>query len=399
MPQKRVINRRRNFLLGMGAFTVAGGLMHLHNRMQAIGNEQRNFTVIGDTLRDRHTPLRDRAAAKGLVYGAASSHIRLSSDKIFAAHFAQECAILVPEWELKWGTLRPSPDRFNFEPGDWLVKFARQHNMLFRGHTLVWHKNLPQWFADKVDSRNAEQMLRQHIETVVRHYAGKVHSWDVVNEAVWPQDGRSDGLRQWPWLQFLGPDYIDIAFRTAAEADPKALLVYNDYGLDYDTWKDEAKRVSVLKLLERLKSRGTPVHAFGMQAHLRADETRFNAKKLKSFLHNIAELDLKILITELDVTDKKLPKDINIRDRLVAGMYEDYLSTVLDEPAVIAVLTWGLSDKYTWLTKEKPRKDRAPVRTLPLDARLSRKLAWNAIARAFDRAPKRDVQYRETALI
>lgn len=106
----------------------------------------------------------------------------------------------------------------------------------------------------------------------------------------------------------LGPDYIDLAFRTAAEADPKALLVYNDYGLDYDTWKDEAKRGAVLKLLERLKSRGTPIHAFGMQAHLRADETRFNAKKLKAFLRNIAELDLKILITELDVTDKKLPK-------------------------------------------------------------------------------------------
>ncbi len=394
MANNRVLTRRRDFLLGLGiltgigTFTVTSELRHLIDRIRrAIREQERDFPVIGNT------PLRDRAAAKGLLYGAASRYRILSSDVKFAAHFAQECSILVPEWELKWGTLRPSADRFNFKPADWLVKFAHQHNMLFRGHTLVWHNDLPQWFADTVDSRNAEQILRQHITKVVRHYAGKVHSWDVVNEAVFPKDGRSDGLRKWPWLQLVGPDYIDIAFRTAAEADPQAMLVYNDYGLDYDTRDDETKRVAVLKLLERLKSKGTPVHAFGMQAHLRGDETRFSAKKLKAFLRNIADLDLKILITELDVTDKKLPQDIYARDRIVAGIYEDYLSTVLDEPAVIAVLTWGFSDKYTWLAKEKPRKDRAPVRTLPLDARLSRKLAWNAIAHAFDNAPMRKIQH------
>ena len=100
-------------------------------------------------------------------------------------------------------------------------------------------------------------------------------------------------------------------------------------------------------------------------------------------------MGLKILITEMDVTDQKLPKDINERDRIVAGMYEDYLSAVLDEPAVIAVLTWGLSDRYSWLSSYKPRPDKAPVRPLPFDAQMQRKLAWNAIARAFDKAPKR----------
>jgi endo-1,4-beta-xylanase len=102
----------------------------------------------------------------------------------------------------------------------------------------------------------------------------------------------------------VGPDYIDIAFRTAAEADPQAMLVYNEYGLDYDIRDDETKRVAVLKLLERLKSKGTPIHAFGIQPHLRGDETRFSAKKLKAFLRNVADLDLKIIVTELDVTDK-----------------------------------------------------------------------------------------------
>lgn len=365
---------------------MAHGFKHWHNQMQTIGGEERDFAVVGDA------PLRNRAAAKGLIYGAASQYKILSSNPELAVRFAQECAMLVPEVELKWKDLRPNPDSFDFTKSDWLANFARTRGMLFRGHTLVWHRSLPKWFAGTVNSQNAEQILLNHIVTVVKHYAGKIHSWDVVNEAISHKGGRSDGLRKSPWLQFLGPDYIDIAFRAAAEADPQALLVYNDFGLDYDTRKDEAKRTAVLRLLERLKSQGTPVHALGIQAHLYGHETRFNSSKLKAFLHNIAELGLKILITELDVVDKKLSMDIDVRDRLVAAVYEDYLSVALDEPAVIAVLTWGLSDQYTWLSQIEPRKDGAPVRPLPLDAQLEYKLTWDAIARAFDRAPMREFQ-------
>ncbi|WP_199755827.1 endo-1,4-beta-xylanase [Chroococcidiopsis cubana] len=367
----------------MGTSIVADELSHLSNQIQEISDRKGDFTVI------RNTPLRKRATAKGLIYGATSQHRILSSDKKFAARFAQECAILVPEGELKWRTIHPSPNYFNFKPGDWMVEFAHAHGMLFRGHTLVWHGSLPRWFADTVNSRNVEQILLKHITTVAGHYAGKIHSWDVVNEAIHPPHGRTDGLRNTPWLQLLGPNYIDIAFRAAAKADPQALLVYNDFGLDGAAYQDELRRTAVLKLLERLKSVGTPVHALGIQAHWWGGVTRLDSGKLKAFLRDVADLDLKIMITEMDVTDKKLPKDVILRDRIVAGIYEDYLSVVLDEPAVIAVLTWGLSDRYTWLSKYQPRKDRAPVRPLPLDAQLNRKLAWNAIGRAFDNAPKR----------
>jgi endo-1,4-beta-xylanase len=166
-------------------------------------------------------------------------------------------------------------------------------------------------------------------------------------------------------------------------------MVYNETGLEYDTPRDEARRTAVLKLLEGLKSRGTPLHAFGIQSHLLGSETNFNPKKLRKFLADVASLDLKILVTELDVTDKDLPKDPKIRDRIVASAYEDYLSVVLDEKAVIAVLTWGLSDRDTWLSQYAPRRDGAPVRPLPFDSNLQPKLAWNAMARAFDKAPKR----------
>lgn len=372
--------KRRTFVLGLGAFILASKIKNLYKPSQAANYASRDFAVVGNS------PLRDRFATKGLLYGAAVSHRSLSSDLPFANRVATECAILVPESELKWKALRPSPDRFSFAASDWLVNFARSQGLLMRGHTLVWHEALPKWFATKVDSRNAEQMLQQHIATVVGRYAGKIHSWDVVNEAVHPDDGRTDGLRQWPWLQFLGPDYIETAFRAAHEADPQAMLAYNDHHLEYDTKDQEARRTAVLKLLERLKSRGTPIHALGIQAHLRGDADRFNAKKLRTFMRDVASLGLKIMITEMDVTDQKLPKNIDTRDRIVAGSYEDYLNVALEEPAVIAVLTWGLSDRYTWLESQKPRKDRAPVRPLPLDAKLKRKLAWNAIARAADSA-------------
>jgi endo-1,4-beta-xylanase len=112
---------------------------------------------------------------------------------------------------------------------------------------------------------------------------------------------------------------------------------------------------------------------------------------LKAFLRDVASLGLKVMITELDVIDQKLPLDINVRDRTVARVYEDYLSIVLDEPAVIAVVNWGLSDRSTWHLQFNPREDKAPVRPLPLDAQLKRKLDWNAIARAFDKVSRRKV--------
>jgi endo-1,4-beta-xylanase len=390
MPKKRLLNRRRALWLGLGTFAgigawASGKGMYQSLQIQALDDPKRDFAVTGEAS------LKERAAAKGLIYGAAVDYKELTSNPAYADRFVRECNMLVPGSALKMGFIRPSPDRFNFTEGDALLNFARDRNMLVRGHTLVWELDFtlgPQWIRNTINSKNAEKVLTNHVKTVVGHYAGKIHSWDVVNEAIDPSDGRADGLAKTPWFQFLGPDYIDLAFRTAAEADPKALLVYNGDLLDHDTPDAEARRVATLKLLEGLKSKGTPVHALGIQAHLSANEP-INFKKLKAFLHDVAGLGLKIMITELDVIDKKLPLDIDVRDRIVASVYEDYLSLVLEEPAVIAVITWGLTDRYTWHSGWNPRDDKAPVRPLPLDAQLKRKLAWKAIARAFDKAPKR----------
>ncbi|MBD2567385.1 endo-1,4-beta-xylanase [Anabaena lutea] len=385
-------NKRRDFLLGLAGITgmVAlgkGQSIYLNYSIQSLDNQARTFYVYGEKS------LKERAATKGLIYGAAASHDNLISDSEFAKVFIQQSGMMVPELEFKWSSgnkrLRPDQNSFDFKAADWMIEFSQKNDLLFRGHTLVWHHALPNWFEEQVNRQNAELLLTKHIQTVVGRYVGKVHSWDVVNEAIAPSHNIFNGLRKTPWLDLLGTDYIDLAFRLAAQADPSALLVYNDFGLDYDNSKDEAKRQAVLSLLEGLKSKGTPIHALGIQAHLSGDSHSFNPQKFRDFLSNVASLDLKILITEMDVKDQNLPFDTAMRDRTIAAAYEDYLSVALDEKAVIAVLTWGLSDKYTWLNEFQPRKDKTPVRPLPLDAQMQYKLAWNAIARAFDHAPKR----------
>ena len=386
-------HKRRNFLLGLGALASTVSFAYANTsrddkQVQALS--RRNFSVVGKT------PLRDRAAAKGLIYGAfcEGDYKALSENQQLRTTFSQECSLLVGGFYWGWGGTRPSASTFNFTETDSLNQFASKHAMLFRGHPLVWHSGIPQWLADKfkdpnTSSKEIQNILINHVSTTVKRYAGRMHSWDVINEAVEPDDRRRDGLRVTPWLKFLGPDYIDLAFRVAAEADPKALLVYNDFGVEYDIPSNEAKRTAVVKLLKGLKSRKTPIHALGIQSHLIGHETRFNPKKLRNFLAEVASLGLKIIITELDVKDNELPADTAVRDRIVASVYEDYLSVVLDEPAVIAVISWGLSDRYTWLLGNAPRSDGAPVRPLPFDSNLKPKLAWNAIASGFDKARKR----------
>jgi endo-1,4-beta-xylanase len=198
-------------------------------------------------------------------------------------------------------------------------------------------------------------------------------------------DHRDDGLRKTPWLELLGPEYLETAFSAAAAADPGAMLVYNDYGLDSDDAVQQAKRLAVLAHLRRLKRNGIPLHAFGMQAHLAGDSRQFRPEVLKRSFGEVSQLGLKILITELDVTDTRLSEDIVTRDREVAQVYKAYLSVALEEPAVVAILTWGLSDRYTW----HRRKDGGAVRPLPLDRELGRKPAWQAVATALDAAAQR----------
>ncbi len=289
---------RRGFIKSMG-YLGAGALITSRINFPLSAMAQSINGPAAETI-----SLRKHAAAKGLFYGAASFKRILSSDTEFAKKFIEECSILVPEWELKWKALRPTATGFNFDTFDWLLNFAEKNKMLFRGHNLVWHEDLPTWFNSTVNKQNAEQFLLNHIKTVVSRHAGKVHSWDVVNEpmAVW--DKNPDGLRSSsPWYKLLGPNYIDIAFHAAAEADPNTMLVLNQNHVEQERPGDDETRKAVLRLLERMKSSGTPIHALGIEAHLGGKDVGFNKSKFRAFLSDVAGLDLKIIITELDVTE------------------------------------------------------------------------------------------------
>jgi len=303
--------------------------------------------------------------------------------------------ILVAENAMKWSSLRPTPAGYDFTESDRLFAFAQVGGQLVRGHNLCWHEQLPGWFGSVATSENAASLLTQHIETVAGRYAGRVQSWDVVNEAVYPPDGRPDGLRNSPWLQLIGPQYIELAFQTAARADPQAKLTYNDYDIELDTPEQEVKRGQVLLLLRRLHARGVPVQAVGIQSHLQATGPRPGVG-LITFIRQVATMGLDVYITEMDVNTHALEGGLDVQDDAVAAVYRDYLRLVLPEPNVKALLTWGISDAHTWLnTLKQPwtrRPDGSPQRPLPFDDHYQPTKAFFAMRDALDMPKKSSSQ-------
>ena len=261
--------------------------------------------------------------------------------------------------------------------------------MKVRGHNFVWHEQLPTWFASYVTAANAEAVLLRHIETVGGRYATRVQSWDVVNEAILVEDKQPGGLRLSPWYQLLGPGYIDLAYRAARRADPSALLTYNDYGLEGERPEDEAKRAAVLELLRGMKSRGVPIDAMGIQSHIVSGDGFRTGPGLQRFMSEVQQMGLKLMLTELDVNDRFLPGDVALRDQAVAETYHEYLTLTLANPDVIALLTWGLTDRYSWLNGENARVDHLGERGLPFDQDLRPTLAYPAeIAAILAAAPR-----------
>ena len=348
--------------------------------------------------------LRAHAQARGLLYGAAVVTELLDVDggaagtttDPYTRLVLSQANIVVAENAMKWRALRPSPTAFDFSQADRLMRFARVADQKVRGHNLCWHEALPDWFATTATKENAQTLLINHIQTVAGHYRGQIHSWDVVNEAVLPQDGRADGLRKTPWLDLLGPGYIELAFQTAAAADPAAKLTYNEYDIELDTPEQGDKRASVLMLVRRLKARNVPIHAVGIQSHLRADGPRAGAG-LRTFIRELKGLGLEVYVTELDVNTRGVEGGPAVQDEAVAGVYEQYLGLVLPEPNVAAVLTWGITDAHTWLNNSKAewvvRKDGARQRPLPFDDDLQPTPAFDAVRSAMDtsRAPVQPV--------
>jgi len=379
---------RRQFCRGAAAISSLGAVS---GRLLTLAETRP--TVINTTGPDS---LRSHAAACGLLFGAAVNPALLDMDGVAAGKstdpytllFAAQASILVAENSMKWGGLRPAADKFDFTQGDRLVRFAGLNGQRVRGHNLCWHESIPAWLKTTANKDNARQILTEHIQTVAGHFRGKLHSWDVVNEAVNPPDGLPDGLRKTIWLDLIGPDYLEIAFQTAAAADPRAKLTYNDYDIELDTPKQIAKRDAVMALLRRFKAKGVPIHAVGVQSHLDASGPPAG-KGLQDFIRETAKMGLEVFVTEMDVNTHTVAGGPDAQDAAVSAVFHDYLRMVLAEPNVPIALTWGLDSAHSWLNGrggQSRRPDGTRERPLPFDDDLKPTPAFLALRGAIDTA-------------
>jgi endo-1,4-beta-xylanase len=343
--------------------------------------------------------LQEAARAKGLTYGSYSSWFGADwkANAAAQAAYRSECGLLtLPVYAQ---LIHPEESTYDYSTPDIIAETATANGQQLRGHPLVWEQVLPDWLtntlADPATSRErALALMIDQLTSSVDRYRGRVRSWDVVNEGIDAYTGDENGLKLTPWRRKIGPEYLDLAFRAAREADPDAQLVYNETGIEYDIGWQANRRTATLNLLRRLVEGGAPITAFGVQSHLSAlsnegQPWQLAKDELRTLLRDVAALGLDILVTELDCTDIGLPAEITERDAEVARRYTEFLDVVLDEPKVTTVITWGISDSDTWLTDFAPRPDGLPVRPLPLDDQWQRKPAWQAMMDSFARAPSR----------
>ncbi len=273
---------------------------------------------------------------------------------------------LTAENIMKWEKIHPKPGTYTFEPADQFVGFCEANDIFIVGHTLVWNSQTPEWvFQDaKGNPCSRETLLKRmkdHIFTVVGRYKGKVHGWDVLNEA-FNEEGE---YRKTRWFNIIGPDYIDFAFQWAHEADPEAELYYNDYNMWY-----AGKRDAVVKMVEDLQSKDIPIHGIGLQGHWGLDYPPLD--ELDTALDTYANTGLTIMVTEHEVNILPLPDDIitadisanhEISDELnpypeslpdsmhtvLSSRYVDIFRILLKyQDSISRVTFWGVHDGYSW---------------------------------------------------
>jgi len=333
------------------------------------------------------------ARTRGIRFGSTLGVRKGFADQRYRALIAAQCGLIVPENELKWQATRPDAKTFDFSGADQLINWAKSVGLGVRGHTLLWQKSerFPKWLNDHDFGANpraeAERLLTEHVSTVAGRYAGVIPNFDVVNEAV---DEKTGELRETVLSKPMGAEnLIDLAFHTARAAAPKMQLVYNDYM----SWEPGSAlhRTGVLRLLEALKKRGTPVDALGVQSHI-GGASPFGAhdeKAWRSFLDEVTGMGLALFVTEMDINDKQLPADIPSRDRAVADYGRAFLDVILSYPQLHTLMFWGIGDSYSWLQGLTPRPDGLPKRPCPYDADFKPKPLREAVAAALAAAPKR----------
>lgn len=344
--------------------------------------------------------LRIAAARTRRHFGTAMRAEFLAGEPDVAAATLAECSQLTPELSMKWEAVAFHSSEADYASADDLVRFARDNGLAIHGHTLLWHRSIPAWAAEALRHGGDWGIVARHIETTAGRYRDALASWDVVNEPI-DTGRRMDGLRDGVLLAAFGPDYIRRALEAANAAAPGAKLFLNEFGLDYAIPVEKDRRYLLLKLVERLRGAGAPLHGIGIQAHLDLAKAPFDERVFSDFLSDLAAFGLELRITELDVREKDYLAPVAMRDRLIADLVKRYLDVALDCEALRGVTTWGLSSRHSWLDIEPAALDfywrvsagRGPGpgfnRGLPFDSDMRPTPMHEAILAAFERRPLR----------
>jgi len=352
--------------------------------------------------------LRESTQGSQILIGTAVRPSQLS-EALYASTLALEFNMVEPEDALKWEVVHPQRNEFDFSQADQILEFVTTHGMKIRGHTLVWHRQNPQWLTEgHFTSTELAHILEEHIKTVVGHYRGKIFAWDVVNEAfdeLRPGVLRSTIWRDQPGIALGGNgsassveprasrnrvgaeletrsskqsySYIEQCFRWAHEADPQAQLFYNEAEAETINAKSDA----VFSMVRDFRRRGVPIDGVGLQMHipnLYADVVSISAN-----IKRLTGLGVQVHITEMDVA---LPLDSNGNARAQdfirqADIYRDVAVACLSHPGCTAIQTWGFTDKYSWIGSHTKHRQGA---ALLFDQHYRVKPAYEALRNALD---------------
>ena len=350
----------------------------------------------------RDQSLREAAQSSGMLIGTAVRPAHLS-ESAYASTLAREFNMLEPEDVLKWEVVHPEPRSFDFSQGDQITDFATRHSMKVRGHTLVWHQQNPKWLTEgKYTSGELAQILEKHIKTVVGHYRGKIFAWDVVNEAfdeLQPGKLRSTIWRDQPGIGLAANEvassyepraasaparselearspqsysYIERCFRWAHEADPQALLFYNEAGAETVNPKSDA----IYAMVRDFRQRGVPIDGVGFQMHI--ENLRADVASISANIKRFTALGVEVRITEMDVAPPVGPNgNPRFEDlQLQADIYREVATACLSHPGCRAIETWGFTDKYSWIGSHSKQTHSA---ALPFDRNYGAKSAYEAL--------------------
>ena len=301
--------------------------------------------------------------------GAALNVNTLKNNQKYRETVIREMNSITAENAMKMNLLSAGRGQYNWTDADYLVNFAESNNMRVHGHTLIWYKHTPAWVESFTGTtEDWKALMKEYIQDVVGHYKGRVASWDVVNDIY---DETTQELRSCVWLTNIGPEYIELAFRYAHEADPDALLFYNEFGNEWS----HAQRSFTKHLADSLSSKGVPIHGIGIQMHTNINRS---SNDLRYAIIAAAQTKLKVHVSELDIAvnpDKK--PDLVFTDDLALKQKEKYRvvsEAMLDIPQSqqYGITFWGVADPTSWLIS-------GPDWVLPFDANYEKKPAYSGL--------------------